>query len=174
MSVSVENATFIIRDPRAEDEVAWRRLWSGYVAFYEAEVSEAVTSATWQRLLTPRTNMFGRIAEWQGAVAGFTVCVLHLGSWTLAPICYLEDLFVDAGARGHGIGHALIEDLVTIARDRGWSQLYWHTREGNEAARRLYDRFAVADDFVRYRLFLTDPPQGTSSAASAIWVFRGA
>jgi GNAT superfamily N-acetyltransferase len=110
--------------------------------------------ATWQRLLAPGSNMFGRLAEWQGAVAGFTVCVLHPGSWTLAPICYLEDLFVNADARGHRIGHALIEDLVTIARDRGWSRLYWHTRAGNEAARRLYDSFAVADDFVRYRLFL--------------------
>ena len=154
MSVSVENATFIIRDPRAEDEVAWRRLWSGYVAFYEAEVSEAVTSATWQRLLTPGPNMFGRLAEWQGAVAGFTVCVLHPGSWTLAPICYLEDLFVDVEARGHGIGQALIEDLVTRARDRGWSRIYWHTKQGNAVARRVYDKFVGADDFVRYRMVM--------------------
>jgi GNAT superfamily N-acetyltransferase len=136
------------------DEAAWRRLWSGYVAFYEAEVSEAVTAATWQRLLTPESNMFGRIAEWQGAVAGFTVCVLHPGSWTLTPACYLEDLFVDPALRGHGIGHALIEDLLDLARTRGWSRLYWHTRQSNDAARRLYDKFAAADDFVRYRMIL--------------------
>jgi len=154
MSLSVETARLVIRDPRAEDEAAWRRLWAGYVAFYEAEVSEAVTSATWQRLLTPESGMFGRIAEWQGAVTGFAVCILHPGSWTLAPICYLEDLFVDADARGHGIGRALIEDLVIRARDGGWSRLYWHTKAGNDAARRLYDRFAKADDFVRYRIFL--------------------
>ena len=53
----------LIRDPRPEDEAAWRRLWSGYVAFYESEVSDEVTAATWQRLLTPGSNMFGRIAE---------------------------------------------------------------------------------------------------------------
>lgn len=141
-----------IRPPRPEDEAAWRRLWAGYVAFYEAEVSEAVTGGTWRRLLTPGSDMFGRIAEWQGAVVGFTVCVLHAGSWTLAPICYLEDLFVDAGARGHGIGHALIEDLVTLGREGGWSRIYWHTRQSNETARRLYDKFAEADDFVRYRM----------------------
>jgi GNAT superfamily N-acetyltransferase len=154
MTAPIETRTLSIRDPRAADEAAWRRLWSGYVAFYEAEVSEAVTAGTWQRLLAPNSDMFGRIAVWQGAIAGFTVCVLHPGSWTLAPVCYLEDLFVDVEARGQGIGHALIEDLVTRARDRGWSRLYWHTRTGNEAARRLYDRFAVADDFVRYRLSL--------------------
>jgi GNAT superfamily N-acetyltransferase len=147
-------AALLIRDPRPEDEAAWRRLWAGYVAFYESEVSAEVTEATWRRLLTPGSNMLGRIAEWHGDVAGFTVSVLHPTSWTLTPACYLEDLFVDPGMRGHGIGRALIEDLLTIARERGWSRLYWHTRQSNEAARRLYDKFAKADDFVRYRLLL--------------------
>jgi GNAT superfamily N-acetyltransferase len=154
MTVPDVTGTLTIRDVKAADEAVWRRLWSGYVAFYKAEISEAVTAGTWQRLLTPGSGLFGRVAEWQGAVAGFTICVLHPGSWTLAPICYLEDLFVDLELRGHGIGHALIEDLVRLGRERGWSRLYWHTQAGNQTARRLYDRFTVADDFVRYRLFL--------------------
>ena len=37
---------------------------------------------------------------------------------------------------------------------RGWSQLYWLTRANNERARRLYDEFVQADNFVRYRLTL--------------------
>ena len=41
-----------------------------------------------------------------------------------------------------------------LGRDRGWSRLYWHTRASNEAARRLYDKFVNADDFVRYRMIL--------------------
>jgi GNAT superfamily N-acetyltransferase len=81
--------------------------------------------------------------------------VIHPGSWTLQPICYLEDLFVDPQARGRGIGRALIDDLVALARARGWSRLYWHTKASNETARRLYDRYVAADDFVRYRLFLS-------------------
>ncbi len=144
----------LIRDPEPKDEQDWRRLWAGYVAFYEAQLSEEVTAFTWQRMLVPDGPLFGRLAEWQGKLAGFTVSVLHQGTWTLHPVCYLEDLFVDPEARGHGIGRALIEDLVTRAKERGWSRLYWHTRAGNAAARRLYDEFAVADDFVRYRLFL--------------------
>ena len=144
----------VIRDPRPGDEAAWRLLWSDYIAFYESEVSEAVTAATWQRLFMPGSGMFGRFAEWDGPVAGFTVSVVHPGSWTLSPVCYLEDLFVDPKMRGHGLGRALIEDLVTLARDRGWSRIYWHTRQGNATARQLYDRLAKADDFVRYRILL--------------------
>ena len=43
-------------------------------------------------MLTPGSQLFGRLAEWKGEVAGFTHSVLHAGTWTLAPICYLEDL----------------------------------------------------------------------------------
>jgi len=49
------------------------------------------------------------------------------------------------------LGRALIDDLVA----RGWARLYWHTRQSNDTARRLYDTYVDADAFVRYRLFLT-------------------
>ena len=87
---------------------------------------EAVTAGTWARILTPGSPLFGRIAQWKGDVAGFTVSILHQGSWTLDPICYLEDLFVAPSARGRGIGRALIADLLGRAKERGWSRLYWH------------------------------------------------
>src|SRR5690554_1975937 len=105
-----------IRDPEPKDEAAWRDLWAGYVAFYEAEVGEAVTAVTWRRLLDPNSNMFGRLGVVDGAVAGFTVSVVHPGSWTIAPVCYLEDLFVAPQARGRGLGRALIDDVVAMAR----------------------------------------------------------
>ena len=158
-----------IRAVAESDAAAWRRLWAGYVAFYAATVADEITEHTWRRMLDPAAPVIGRVAECgvaecgvaecgvaegDGHVAGFSVSVIHEGTWTLAPVCYLEDLFVDPAARGGGIGRALIEDLVDLGRQRGWSRLYWHTRAGNTAARRLYDRFAAADDFVRYRMTL--------------------
>jgi GNAT superfamily N-acetyltransferase len=144
------DAAIIIRDPTAADEIAWRALWSGYNAFYEANIPEAVTARTWQRLLDPASSMFGRLAVVDSEVAGFSVCVLHDSTWTSVPVCYLEDLFVAPKFRGRGLGRSLIQDLVDRAKANGWSRLYWHTRAGNPA-RRLYDEFAKADDFVRYR-----------------------
>lgn len=143
-----------VRDCLADDEAAWRRLWAGYNRFYGADVPALVTDTAWLRLLDPGAPLLGRLAERAGRVVGFSVSVLHAGTWTIDPICYLEDLFVEAEARGQGVGRALIEDLIALARSRGWSRLYWHTEASNMAARRLYDTFALADGFVRYRLFL--------------------
>jgi GNAT superfamily N-acetyltransferase len=90
------------------------------------------------------------VAEVDGQVYGFANCVVHENTWETQAICYLEDLFVTPSARGHGIGRALIEWLRNAMRAEGWARLYWHTRAGNAQARKLYDRFAEADDFVRY------------------------
>jgi GNAT superfamily N-acetyltransferase len=131
--------------------MAWRELWSQYNAFYEVSIPEIVTARTWQRILDPvSSSMFGRLAIADGEVAGFSVSVLHESTWTIAPVCYLEDLFVAPKFRGRGNGRALIADLVDRAKSERWSRIYWHTRATNPA-RRLYDEFANADDFVRYR-----------------------
>jgi GNAT superfamily N-acetyltransferase len=142
-----------IRDAIPTDEHSWRRLWAGYIAFYGAAVSEEVTAATWERVLDPAAPIIGRMAEQKGAVIGFALAVLHAGTWVTQPICYLEDLFVDPNARRSGVGYALIADLLQMGQQRGWSRLYWHTRSNN-TARKLYDRFVAADDFVRYRVTL--------------------
>ena len=143
-----------LRDPRPADEAAWRRLWAAYCDFYETSVREAVTAATWRRMLDPGSPFIGRLAESGNAVCGFSVCVLHEGTWTTDPVCYLEDLFVDAGARGAGIGHALVQDVIDRARQKGWSRVYWHTHADNAVARRVYDRFVASDGHVRYRVIL--------------------
>ncbi len=147
--------TIAIRDPAPADEAAWRQLWAGYNAFYETVLPEAVTARTWQRILDPASPVFGRLAIADEEIAGFSTCVLHEGTWVVRPICYLEDLFVAPQFRGQGLGRMLIADLVQHARAEGWSRLYWHTRDSNPA-RRLYDEFAKADGFVRYKLAFPD------------------
>lgn len=150
----IEPPVAIVRPLTKTDRDSWRRLWDAYIEFYEASVPEEVTQSTWDRLLEAN-SMIGRAAESDGRVVGFSVSVLHESTWTSAPVCYLEDLFVDPDARGRGVGGALIEDLIGLGRERGWSRLYWHTRAGNSRARRLYDNFTQMDGFVRYRLNLS-------------------
>ena len=139
-----------VRAATAADEPGWRELWAGYNAFYVATVLEPITQSTWRRVLDPAAPVLGRVAESDGRVVGFSNSVLHESTWAAAPICYLEDLFVDPAVRGKGVGRLLLQDLVELARQSGWPTLYWHTRGSNATARRLYDTFTSADDFVRY------------------------
>jgi GNAT superfamily N-acetyltransferase len=140
----------VIRAALPSDEPAWRQLWRGYCDFYSASVGDEVTSRTWKRILDPDSAVMCILAEVDGRVRGFANCVVHEATWETQPICYLEDLFVAPDARGHGVGASLIEWLRNAMRAEGWARLYWMTRGDNVQARRLYDRFAEADDFVRY------------------------
>jgi GNAT superfamily N-acetyltransferase len=142
----------MIRPVAASDETAWREMWAGYCAADGTDVPEQVTAATWTRFFDPRTALKCLIAEIDGRSVGFATYVLHPFTWGTNPQCYLEDLFVHEDARGRGVGHTLIAHLVEAAKTEGWDRVYWHTRANNVRARRLYDRFVPADDFVRYKI----------------------
>ena len=83
-------------------------------------------------------------------VIGICNYILHENTWELAPVCYLEDLFVKPQARAVGVGRALIDALVSRMQAEGWSRVYWNTKENNYRARGLYDKFTPRDPFVRY------------------------
>ena len=139
-----------IRAALPSDEAAWRELWKGYCDFYQARLPAEVTQRTWTRILDPDSQIMCVVAEVDGQVYGFANCVVHENTWETQAVCYLEDLYVRPGARGRGIGGALVEWLRNAMRAEGWARLYWTTRRDNAEARRLYDRFASTDDFVRY------------------------
>ena len=138
-----------LRAPRPSDEEAWRQLWRGYCQFYDRAVPEETTAATWRRILSA-DDTFQCILAGRPDVVGFVNLIVHPITWSIAPACYLEDLFVAPEARGRGVGQALIGHLIDQAPVEGWSRLYWMTQQDNKAARVLYDKFVAADDFVRY------------------------
>jgi GNAT superfamily N-acetyltransferase len=85
-----------------------------------------------------------------GAVIGFVHWITHPSTWSRHGYCYLEDLFVDPGARGTGAGRALIAHVANWAADAGLEKVYWLTHETNVTARRLYDDIATLSGFVHY------------------------
>ncbi|HLM27780.1 MAG TPA: GNAT family N-acetyltransferase [Thermoleophilaceae bacterium] len=136
--------------PLAEpDRAGWVPLWEDYNSFYRHRAEPEVTELTFTRLCAGE-EMFGLVAEHDGRVAGFAHCLLHPSTWTTASYCYLEDLFVDRGARGTDLGTALIEAVSTEANARGAVRVYWHTQEYNGAARSLYDQVARRTSFIKY------------------------
>ena len=144
-----------IRDAARGDEAQWRDLWRDYLRFYDHPLPDAVTDYTWARLMDAASPLKARLAVLgDGTICGFAIHQQHPSTWVMGDDCYLEDLFVAASARGAGVGRALIADLQDLARARGWRRLYWHTDEGNQTARRLYDSIVLSDGHVRYRLTL--------------------
>jgi len=45
--------------------------------------------------------------------------------------------------------------LMARGRSAQWDRLYWMTANDNAGARKLYDRYVQADQFVRYVVKLT-------------------
>jgi ribosomal protein S18 acetylase RimI-like enzyme len=53
---------------------------------------------------------------------------------------WIEDVVVDAGARGHGVGEALNRTAIDVAHERGARTVDLTSRPSREAANRLYQR----------------------------------
>jgi GNAT superfamily N-acetyltransferase len=74
----------------------------------------------------------------------------HEDTWSTAPACYLQDLYVDETVRGSGCGRQLIEAVNAAALAAGANSPYWLTHETNTVARRLYERVARHHGFLQY------------------------
>jgi GNAT superfamily N-acetyltransferase len=146
--------TVEVRDANPSDKTAFLKLWQDYLTFYKVDLDPQVTAATWARLIDPGSPVKARLALVGGEVRGFAIHLHHPSTWVATEDCYLEDLFVSEVARGQGLGRALIDDLIALARSKGWSRVYWHTNEANARARALYDSYTPSDGHIRYRLRL--------------------
>jgi ribosomal protein S18 acetylase RimI-like enzyme len=56
-----------------------------------------------------------------------------------APTAYLEELYVAPDLRGQGLGRALLEAAMEVARERGADHIDLGTSEDDAAARGLYE-----------------------------------
>ena len=140
-----------VRTVVVDDWAVWQTLFRDYIAFYEADVPDAVIALTWERLLHGADGMVGLIAEIDGIPRGIANLVFHRSTWSATWYCYLEDLFVDPHARGRGVGRALIEAAYAQADRRGADRTYWATRADNATARALYESIGELTEFVQYR-----------------------
>ncbi|KAB7742873.1 GNAT family N-acetyltransferase [Parvibaculum sedimenti] len=149
----MEKSPLTIRPLETRDRAAWDGLWAGYLAFYETALAPEVTGDTWARLLSGA--LIGLVAvDGEDRPLGFAHALLHAGTWSPKPLCYLEDLFVLPKARGQGAARALIEALAARGRKEGWLRLYWQTARDNATAQALYDKLATRTNWLRYDLDL--------------------
>jgi GNAT superfamily N-acetyltransferase len=134
-----------------DDRAAWEELWEGYLHFYRAELSSAVTESAFARLRDGEEGMLGLVAaDATDRPIGLAHLVFHPTTWSTAGYCYLEDLYVGPEGRGGGVARALFDGVYAAARERGVERVYWHTQQFNAPARSLYDVVGRLTSFVVY------------------------
>ena len=70
---------------------------------------------------------------------GLAVLRFRPGIWTQALECYLAELYVVPDRRGQGLGRALTEAAIELARSMGADHMDLGTSEDDIAARALYE-----------------------------------
>jgi ribosomal protein S18 acetylase RimI-like enzyme len=141
MSVEIE----VVRDVTDELVKAFDRLLPQLSRSAHPLDAEAL------RILAGRPGNQLLVARVDGAIVGtLTLVTFPIPTGLRA---WIEDVVVDEAARGHGVGAALIEAAVRLARTAGARTIDLTSRPSREAANRLYERlgFHLRDSNV-YRL----------------------
>ncbi len=138
-------------------------LWTEYQRFYGIELPASVTESAWRRLHNGHLHGLGARNS-ANELLGIAHFLFHEDSWSSAAACYLQDLYVDSGARGTGCGRQLIAAVANAAHAAGANPPYWLTHESNTTARNLYDRVAKNLGFIQY-VYAPQESAGTESSS---------
>jgi GNAT superfamily N-acetyltransferase len=97
-----------------------------------------------------RKTLFGErpyaeclIANLGGTPVGFALFFHNYSTFLGKPGIYLEDLFVDPAARGHGVGEKLLARLAQLAIERDCGRLEWWVLDWNEPALAFYRKLGA-------------------------------
>ena len=80
--------TLKVRPAQEADYDQWYKLWQDYIDFYEDNVPEHVTKATWSRILDENNPIYGDVVEIEGKVVGLATSIIHEATWSEKPVCY--------------------------------------------------------------------------------------
>ncbi len=79
------------------------------------------------------------VAEVENMVVGAAIVYNRFSTWE-GKILHLEDLIVTESMRGHGIGSALLDEVVKHGHNLGAKRINWEVLSWNEGAIKLYER----------------------------------
>ena len=147
-----------IRLIEKDDYRSWKVLWDEYLKFYNTELSNAITTLTWQRFFESDFPMHCYVAEVNNfnarQIIGFVTYIFHSSSWSTNGYYYLEDLFVDQKSRNNGAGRGLIYKVIEKAKVANVDRVYWQTGSQNKTAQVLYYKIANKTEFIQFSVDL--------------------
>lgn len=88
------------------------------------------------------------VADDEGCVAGYAFCVIKQPPFTttMKPVktLYIDDLCVDENIRGKHVGALLFDHVRESAKELGCQYVTLNVWEGNDSARRFYDKMGMS------------------------------
>jgi GNAT superfamily N-acetyltransferase len=131
-------------------------LIAAYQRFYEVEeIDEERNRGFFRRFLAPSDVGLLLGARAEDRFLGYACLYWHFSSTQARETVLMNDLYVEPGARGRGVGRVLIEASADVARKRGALHLEWATAPDNHTAQRLYDSTGAArSEWLEYELGL--------------------
>jgi GNAT superfamily N-acetyltransferase len=126
------------------------------LAVYEKLAHEAKASPAdiARDLFGENPKVFCDIAEWGGKPAGFALWFYTYSTFQGRHGIWLEDLFVDPGLRGKGIGKALLVHLARRCVAEKLGRLEWWVLDWNEPSIAFYKSqgAAMQDEWTKCRV----------------------
>lgn len=124
----------IVAAEAVDDEIleAWTRLLPQL-----SRTAGAVTASTLEEVVHGDSTSLLLARDGSGILGALTLAVFPTPTGRRA---WIEDVVVDSGNRGRGIGEALVREAVSLAGRRGARTLDLTSRPTREAANRLYQR----------------------------------
>lgn len=126
------------------------------LAAYERAADQCQLTATQlhRALFGASPALFAHVAEVDGEVVGCALWFLNYSTWDGEHGIYLEDLYVRPGARGTGLGRALLAALAEECLTRGYTRLQWWVLDWNAPAIDFYAalRAVPMDEWTVFRL----------------------
>ncbi len=139
------DAPFAIRaaEPRDLEDIV--RLIGRLAEFEQlTHLMQATPETLGPHLFGARPVAEALVVEIGARVVGFALFFTNFSTFLAKPGLYLEDLFVEPGQRGRGIGEALLTRLAQLAAERGCGRFEWSVLDWNVNAIRFYERMGAS------------------------------
>lgn len=88
---------------------------------------------------------FSLICYRDDEAVGLMNCFESFSTFLCAPIINIHDVYVQDRVRGTGLCQLMLDEVETIARQRGCCKITLEVLEGNSAARRAYRKHGFSD-----------------------------
>jgi ribosomal protein S18 acetylase RimI-like enzyme len=144
-----------IKKANVNDVDAIAELFDLYRIFYDQESDlEGAKSFLRERLDNGQSTLF--LASVDNESVGFAQLYPSFSSVSMQRTWILNDLYVRKEHRGKRIGEALLQHVLTFAKETGTKGVLLETDEENVVAQRLYEKMGFAQETHRFYFYTVE------------------